>query len=355
MIIDPDEVLAIASGLYARRVEQIYGSNGSRALRNVLRAVNIVHRYLPYEIMTGGVTIFGLLEPGTGVDTSALGEGVEITASELSSRFNGAATLQPLSRGRFRFWPKVADDIPSLAGTAVVYHYADGDYFVLDGSLEKVPNQTGFPSAFGAPTFFDLDDALRHYSNALARCSTCHILGAIWYDGNRLVLVNKPEETMRSSLAQFLRCTLRDHELVEIREEQNVDETRPVDIKVAWSFSNRIAIIEVKWLGDTVDVNGLRLGLRYRDARAREGASQLAGYLQRNRPRVPMHITRGYLVVFDARRKGLNRQIVDQHISRADAFYYADREIYFDPRYETVRDDFAPPVRIYLEPDGVDA
>ena len=204
------------------------------------------------------------------------------------------------------------------------------------------------------PTFFDLDRALRHYANGLARYSTCHILRAIWVDDKRLVLVNKPEQIMRRSLAQFLRCTLRDHELVEIREEQNVDETHPVNIKVTWSFSNRIAIIEIKWMGDSVHIGGLRLSTNYRDQRARDGAFQLAEYLENNRQHAPMHVTRGYLVVYDARRRGLHKRPVKQYLSRGNAIYYVDREIQFDPRYELIRDDFAPPVRIYLEPTSAD-
>jgi hypothetical protein len=59
-------------------------------------------------------------------------------------------------------------------------------------------------------------------------------------------------------------------------------------------------------------------------------------------------VTRGYLVVFDARRRGLTG--VGSVISAEDALYYANQEIVFDVKRETERSDFHAPIRFYLEP-----
>jgi hypothetical protein len=346
-MIDFDLMRSIALNYFANLIEEKYGSNGMRALKELLNALKAVHRQVAYELITGGLTVFSSLELDS--EFEDLGPGAKISAADLPARFRGTATLQVMSGGDLRFWPQSIQDHRALSEVAVVYHYNNGDFFVVDGSLHPVPNPTGFPSAFGLPTFVDLDRALNYYANAMARRSTCKILCEAWWDDRRVFLVNRPEHIMRESLTQFLRCTLRDHELVEIREEQNVDESHPVDIKISWSMSNRIAIIEVKWLGYSVHASEPRVSTSYDEARAREGAEQLAGYLEANGERVPMHITRGYLVVFDARREEINPQNLTKEIKWEAADYYANREIIYDPRYENLRSDFAPPVRFFLQ------
>lgn len=279
-----------------------------------------------------------------------LENGAKISPSELAARFRGAATLQVLPDGELWFWPRLVPDLGSLADAAVVYHFAGGDFFYLDGGLASVPNPTGFPSVFGLPTFIDLDRALRYYADAMARHSTCRILQRVWFDQARILLVNRPEKIMRTSLAQYLRCTLRDHELIEVREEQNVDESHPVDVKISWSMSNRIALIEVKWLGYSISIDKSHVSTIYSDPRAQDGADQLARYLESNLERVPRHISRGYLVVYDARRDGVVRDTLIQDIDHETAQHYADIELTYDPRHEEDRIDFAPPARFYLAP-----
>jgi hypothetical protein len=345
LLIDLDAMKAIAVQLYAPRIGQQYGTAGVDALRRLLPAVHEAHRRVAYERLSEGLVVFASLDPGDApLDPSG---SAEVPPMELTPRVQGAATLQVLTDNRLRLWPILADPV-SLAERAVVYHFAGTDHFVLNGQLDAVPNPTGFPSAFGLPTFVDLDDALAFYSVNFARYSMCEILARCWHDDRRLFLTNKPEAIMRRSLARHLRSTLRGHELVETREEQNVDESHPVDIKVTWSLSNRLALIEVKWLGDSVNEDGTASQTRYRDARAREGAQQLSDYLDANIARAPQHVTQGYLVVFDARRRGLRQP--GEGISESDARYYANREIEYDPDFHQIRVDFSPPSRFYLEP-----
>lgn len=344
-MVDLEAMRTIAVTMYAPRIEQQYGDRGTQALGVLLTGIHEVHRRVAYEALTGGLTIFVPLDDADvplGPATSA-----DLPLNELVPRVRGSATVQVLAGGRVRLWPEAVDPL-SLADRAIVYSFTDADYFVLGGDLQRVPNPTGFPSAFGVPTFVDLDDALSFYGVNLARYSTCHILSECWFDDARCFLRNKPEETMRRSLAQHLRSTLRGHELVELREEQNVDETHPVDIKVTWSLTNRLALIEVKWMGDSVNDAGDAPGTGYRDARALAGAQQLSDYLDANVQRAPQHVTRGYLVVFDARRRSLTE--VTTRPAPADARYYADKEVAFDPAFHLQRQDFAYPIRYFLEP-----
>jgi hypothetical protein len=347
-MIDLDRMREIAHSLFVRRVEEIYGPAGSIALRELLIGVHSAHRQLPYELVTDGLVVVSPLEPGRSVVSLSGGE--IIAADELSVRFRGAATIEVMHDGRVKFWPELVDDFGRLAETAVVYYYRDADFFFLEGALSPVPNPTGFPSCFGLPTFVDLDRALVHYASSMARYSTCKILRTVWFDASRILLNNKPEKIMRESLAQYLQSTLRDHELVEVREEQNVDESHPVDIKVSWSMSNRVAIIEIKWMGDSAHSREPRVGTWYDHKRALDGADQLARYLDANVVRAPRHITRGYLTVFDGRRDGIVRSKLEQTLSAESARYFADKDVVYDPVYHEVRMDFAPPVRFYLEP-----
>ncbi len=149
---------------------------------------------------------------------------------------------------------------------------------------------------------------------------------------------------MRRSLTHFLKATLRD---AETRPEQNVDESHPIDIKVTWGLSNRIALIEIKWLGTPKYPDG-HLGKTYTDSRARDGAQQLSDYLDANRASVPTHVSKGYLVVLDARRANLRPETIS--LSLSQRLHYRDREIKYNPAFHQLRDDFAPPIRMFAEP-----
>src|SRR5207248_846259 len=117
----------------------------------------------------------------------------------------------------------------------------------------------------------ELGDALEHYRTKMVRESSCKILSKAWADEQRIFVKNAQEWVMRDSLTQFLKCHLRGN--FEVRPEQVVDESHPVDIKVTWWGTNSLAIIEIKWLGTPKYDDG-RLGTQYSDARAREGAKQ---------------------------------------------------------------------------------
>ena len=120
----------------------------------------------------------------------------------------------------------------------------------------------------------------------------------------------------------------------------------PVDMKVTFNFSNRLALIEIKWLGSSIKPNGKLVS--HFDSRARSGAKQLADYLVKNRKQAPTHITRGYLVVFDGRRRRIKKH--PKSIDNEDGGHYRHREIKFDPKYDEELDDFETPIRMFMEP-----
>lgn len=155
-------------------------------------------------------------------------------------------------------------------------------------------------SVFFQPIYKELDEALNFYYAKYARDSSCGILARVWTDGTKSEFVPKPEHFMRDSLWRCLQDRLRGPT---VKREQNVDETHPVDIKVTWPTISNVALIEVKWLGDSGQT-------QYRDARANEGAKQLIDYLAASCHEEPDKHFLGYLTVFDGRRgKSENQEI----------------------------------------------
>ena len=167
-------------------------------------------------------------------------------------------------------------------------------------------------SIFSRPVYKELDDALDYYNNRYARDSSCMILSQVWTNTSKREFVKKPEHYMRDSLWQCLQNVLRNHT---VKREQVVDATHPVDIKVTWPTMNNVALIEVKWLGDSGKT-------KYRDLRANEGAMQLIEYIDSSVKEEPDKFFVGYLTVFDGRRgKNINQ--------------YELREINYDETYLT--------------------
>jgi hypothetical protein len=147
---------------------------------------------------------------------------------------------------------------------------------------------------------------------------------------------------------QFLVGTLRGHKRIEVRREQPVGGLKPPDLKITWTLTNRIAFVEVKWMGASVHASEPRVSWRPSEAEANNGAAQLVGYLIDNQAEAGGYQTMGFLVVFDGRRDGVDFDTVD--ISRESAFYYLAREIAFSPDYAASRHDFARPLRFYMYP-----
>ena len=153
--------------------------------------------------------------------------------------------------------------------------------------------------------YLELDEAMDYYNTRYVRDSSCAVLSQIWTDEAKREFVQKPEHFMRDSLWQCLQNILRNHT---VKREQIVDATHPVDIKVTWPAINNVALIEVKWLGDSGQT-------QYRDARANEGAKQLIDYLASSVQEEPDKHFVGYLTVFDGRRGKTSNQYERQEIN----------------------------------------
>lgn len=343
--VDVEIMRQIATGLFVPVVYQAFGEIGTAALREVLAFLPRHYERASPELVTGTLLVVRSLTPDAVVGAIAGDSRTEARIERLPREVDSLTVVELLDTGAFRVWEDATVNLDAATTVAVVYRFTPGrEDFVVHGTSHAVLNPApGHLSVFARPTFTSLADALEDYRRNLIRTSNCYIFRETWEDQNHRLFFNAgPEWRMRRSLQQFLQARLRD---VDVLAEQIVDESHPVDVKVMWNFTRSEALIEIKWLGKSRN-NGKIVA--YWDARALEGAGQLADYLDKYHTSNPTVDARGYLVVIDARRYGVADDATG--VSKAKGMRYADAEIEFDPKYHEVRNDFAEPIRMFAEP-----
>ena len=336
-----------------------FGEEGAACLDRLLNAVREFFRAIPPDQLS---TTFLFAYPMGDADVGEMDAAMSRIATSLGvddlptyrRRMEDASAVVIEVRRDGGYDLATATTIPSLerlSERSLVFVNEDGiDRFVIGGRSSTMPKLlTGARSNFAVATVGDLEEALERYRRDAAYVS-CPILDKVWEggrDGPRLVFKNRPEATMRRSLERFLSTRIRGD--VSVRPEHNTDETRPVDLVVNWFGSKLRALIEIKWLGDslTKGSDGTQF-TSYRDTRAQEGADQLVDYMDRERSTDPDAALRGYLAVFDGRR----RRVIDPEtpIASEDACYYRERDIVLTRDWAAELSDVAPLVRYYLEP-----
>lgn len=346
-MIDIDRLSELAAQLSVPVAVRNFPHYGDGAIREVLLACTEVFRVIDPSELGGPVFIYSHAES----DIAPLrpsGRTV-VDLNELREYAGSGFTLEVNRETRTRsVWPsELPINIDTLRMTAIVFSHNSGNEKLLIGNDEipVLPVVGGAQSFFTRPYFANLDQALSFYRRHQARKSQCVILKAAWFDCNKLFFKAGPEDTIRDSLVHNLRIALGSH--AEVMPEQKVNPTDPVDIRVTFHFTNRVALIEVKWLGKSKHSDG-HITATYTDSRARDGARQLAGYLDSFSCSSPSVSVRGYLVVLDGRRWGLTCD--STIISAEDGMHYANLEIHFDPRFDEIRYDFNEPLRMFAEP-----
>lgn len=343
-MLDIDRMRRIAEGLYVREVLESFGESGADGLRSLLDF--LVQLYGRIDPANRSSALYVVRQLQAEPLISKLPVQVIPRVSSISDQVDGPCCVSLQPNGSIHVFDISGLDFDALSESAIVYKFqSNQEHFVIARRTYSVINPSPtHASVFSRPTFSNLSSALEDYKQRVARTTSCLILKEAWRDDRRIFFHAKPEATMRKSLNQFLSHVLQD---AEVRPEQNVDETHPVDVKVTWMYSNQRAIVEIKWLGDSMSSDG-KIATSYRDARALSGAQQLAEYLEQSASWGPSVSTRGYLVVFDGRRRGLTESTTQ--VSYEDGFYYKDREVSYNPDYSKVRADFEAPARMFMHP-----
>lgn len=343
-----ERMMQAADQLYVPHVHRVFRDEGVSALRQLLGTVRTLYRHVPCECFTEGLM---LSIPLGGNDSIAeAGESALIGYAQLAQAQLSQASLIIEKDGQLRIYAD-ARDISQQAATGIVYHYRYSqnteskiERVLFGNEMMDIIDLSGFPSAFAVPTFADLNAALDHYEAIIE--SPDPYLQQVWRDSNRLAFAPKPEKYMRRSLEHYLRQCLRD---AIVRPEQNVNETEPVDIEINWSYQNRLAWIEIKWLGHSAPVGAAEWSTTYTESRAVSGAKQLADYLTAGAARTLSTPCKGYLVVFDGRRKALGA--ADEEIDSERGHHYRFRDISY-PAEIINRPDMMSPIRFFLAPIG---
>ncbi len=343
-LINPEQLAKLVEH-YMVVVAREHGDLGIEALKSIMETLTKISGYVDPETLQGPITIFKTVDPIKRPLSIESAQTI-IDLSTLSQDARSSFTLQILDNGQFLLWNDLQPDLAELAKEAVVYLYQNqAEYFFAGDKRAEIPKvASSYATMFSSKKFGDLIEVLEHYRVSMVCHSTCYIFRTVWRDTNRIFFMNAPEHIMRDSLTQFLRSRLRGD--VYVHPEQNVDETKPVDIRVIWMFSTKLALIEVKWLGKSMNDKGTIVNRT--QARALEGANQLADYLDRNLIHSPKGTTRGYLVIIDGRRYGTNKKTLS--ITIENGFHYQDAEIEFNPKYHETRNDFERPIRMFAEP-----
>jgi hypothetical protein len=331
---------------YTSMVQKEFGSIGIRILEDVIKGVRTIYQYIEPSVCNFPIVVFKTLDenakPIHNPQPFILND-----FQQLAQIIDQECIIRLNANGQLHVWKRHQIDLSSLSKFAVVYQYVNRlESFFANNVVLRVPKLSPTQaSTFAINTFDELLEALEFYKTQQVRYSGCPILQQIWQDRNRLFLKNAPEHYIRDSLTNFLKIRLRSYK--EVRPEQIVDDSHPVDIKVTWFLTNRLALIEIKWLGMSMKADGQR-GQTYLDYRARQGAKQLAQYLEANLQQAPTHITRGYLVIMDCRRANLKDTTTT--IDQQNGGHYRDQEINFDRLYHEERKDFEKPIRMFAEP-----
>jgi len=321
-----------------------HGNPGLYALHKLLGFLKDIYGFIDPETYVGHLVIFKILDEAQEILPRSVA--TELSAIKDISQFAaGDCAVEVLDSGQVFIWANKALNVKQIASKAIVYTYKQRVEMFYAGTKSSQVDKIviGCASNFANPTFDDLKEALEHYRSAMIRHSSCPIFAAAWYDADRLFFKPKQEKTMRDSLSHYLKARLRGN--VEVRPEQIVDSSHPVDIKVTWFLSNRLALIEIKWLGKSRSKSKITSG--HSHSRALAGAKQLVDYLEKNKVQAPTHKTRGYLVVIDGRRAKLS--IKTKHLDIAAATEFATSEITYNPKYHESRDDFETPIRMFAE------
>lgn len=328
-------------------ISSAFGKEGVEAAFLLMETAKSLYRHLELERVGGRIVIFKTIEALQAAQPAFTGPTADFPS--LANRTIDELFIELDGNGNPYLRQSLPFPLEQLAQSAVVYHWhANREEFMAGNERKDVIRlDCAARSQFAVPTLATLREALQRYAVENVRESTCYIFNEAWSNKeHRIFLKAGPEATMRNSLTQFLRNRIgSDHE---VWPEQNVDESHPVDIQVKPRFtSNRVMLVEIKWLGWSVTEDG-HVTARYTRSRAQSGADQLAQYLDDKRRFAPTNVMHGYLVVVDCRRRNLSEGATS--ITTADGMYYEQVELTFDPAHHTQRIDFDPPYRMFARP-----
>jgi hypothetical protein len=320
---------------------------------SIVKKLNELYRYFEPALFSGEVFVFIHLSNESVFDSA---DGVPIyDPNVLLHRRDGVLAIQIFEDGRLTMWDKADEGKLRTDPNIVTYIFRENEESFIARTFEINITICPFGSRF-ATQYLDLVQALNRYKVSMVFRSTCPLLTPAWFDDKLIFFLgggpNRPESHLQKSLHHFLTIVLnvlRGARLV-LREFNVVDENgRPVDIAIYWGEANRMALIEIKWLGKSKHPDGT-LSTTYTNSHVNRGLLQLKGYFDTARTNSPETIIQAYLVMIDGRRNNTNEDT--QTVSFADGMHFESVELVVaeDRQYYNDQPGFNPPIRMFAAP-----
>jgi len=322
--------------------------NASEVFRHVLIFINEVYKYIEPEFHQRRLVLFKTITQRT-PPLEYSDENYLFDLVPLKNENRTDLIIQLNDNEPNLLWKNKSVDLIDLSKEAIVYEYSNKKERYYAGG-ETIPLVKRINAASNYSTYFcDLRDSLEEYKHSHIRHSSCSRFHEAWHDECRIFFKNGPESIMQQSLGEFLKNRLNFKGEIEVAREHNTDTSNPVDIRILWKKASRSALIEMKWLGKSINKDG-KITQTYANNRAVEGASQLIEYLEKNKQSCPTDITKGFLVVIDGRRHSTTEKT--RSICRKDGFFYENKKLEFDDSKVSYKSriDFETPIRMFAEP-----
>ena len=324
------------------KVQRTYGVDITDDFKMLIDRVQSLYRNIDLSRYSSVVAVLGHTE---------MGSGTKIKEDNVCTHSRKTLVVNFLDEDGYVELLLGKVNVASLSNSVLVYQWTQkdqlSDKFVMKGeivpySLEPCTNGLSY---FARKTYKSLEDALIYYRDNMAFDAKGKALNDALRH-NRLFFKNAPEALLQEALCEYLMSTLRDQATV--KREETVDESHPVDLRITFRSTNHMALIEIKWLGRSINESETGFTSNHNVKRASEGAKQLADYIDSNTESFPANATAGYLVVYDLRRKN-NANPSKDKLVRKDADFYRFKELAIKPDYRKIRSDYKGTYRFFIK------
>lgn len=268
--------------------------------------------------------------------------------------FNQDIVIQLFSDRNILMWEDTEYSSIFKCNDNITYLYENNkEKFFLKGKEVDV-TICAFGSRF-SDEFNNLEKQLNNYYIHKVKYSSCPILQQAWSSEKRIFFKGGgkdiPEKYIQESLHNFIKdLSIFKGEVGQFdpTREHNLNVSKPVDIIVRWEKSNRIALIEIKWLGKSIHEGEFKS--KFNNSRANYGYKQLKEYFDLAKRDNPNKIIKCYLVVIDARRWQTSEST--SVISYSNGMYYLNKDIKLDDdkKYHLLYKNMNQPIRMFVEP-----
>ncbi|GHU55992.1 hypothetical protein FACS189442_4160 [Spirochaetia bacterium] len=268
--------------------------------------------------------------------------------------YNEEIVIQLFDDNNILMWKNVTLDAVFNCDENIIYIFESNkeQFFVKKKTIDITTRSFG--SRY-SDEFDEMELQLSNYSLHKIKYSTCPIFNDSWSSDKRIFFKGGgkdiPEKYMQESLQNFIKdLSIFKGEVgqFEPTREHNLDARKPVDIIVRWEKSNRIALIEIKWMGKSICQGEIKSD--HNNDRANQGFKQLKEYFYLAKKDYPNKIIKCYLVVIDGRRWQTNEKMLS--ISYKNGMHYVDKEITLDndKEYHLTYKNIHAPIRMFVEP-----